>query len=139
KAQHDPKYLQMFVFLTDGFVGNENEILRVVKEERGQARFFAFGIGSSVNRFLIDGIGKLGGGVSHIVLSEDEEQGKAAVDRFFECIDSPVLVDVAIDWNGLPVRNVYPKKIGDLFAGQTIAVIGRYFGASRGTAFVTGR
>jgi Ca-activated chloride channel family protein len=139
KAQHDPKYLQMFVFLTDGFVGNENEILRVVKEERGQARFFAFGIGSSVNRFLIDGIGKLGGGVSRIVLSQDEEQGKAAVDRFFECIDSPVLVDVAIDWNGLPVRNVYPKKVDDLFAGQTIAVIGRYFGAARGTAFVTGR
>lgn len=139
KAQHDPKYLQMFVFLTDGFVGNENEILRVVKEERGEARFFAFGIGSSVNRFLIDGIGKLGGGVSHIVLSQDEEQGRAAVDRFFECIDSPVLVDVAIDWNGLPIRNVYPKKIGDLFAGQTIAVIGRYFGAARGTAFVTGR
>ncbi len=139
KAQHDPKYLQMFVFLTDGFVGNENEILRVVKEERGQARFFAFGIGSSVNRFLIDGIGKLGGGVSHIVLSPDEEQGKAAVDRFFESIDSPVLVDVAIDWNGLPVRNVYPMKIEDLFAGQTITVIGRYFGAARGTAFVTGR
>lgn len=139
KAQHDPKYLQMFVFLTDGFVGNENEILRVVKEERGQARFFAFGIGSSVNRFLIDGIGKLGGGVSHIVLSPNEAQGKAAVDRFFECIDSPVLVDVAIDWNGLPVGNVYPKKIDDLFAGQTIAVIGRYFGAARGTAFVTGR
>ncbi|MCI0443181.1 VWA domain-containing protein, partial [bacterium] len=139
KAQHDPKYLQMFVFLTDGFVGNENEILQVVKEERGQARFFAFGIGSSVNRFLIDGIGKLGGGVSHIVLSPDEQQGRLAVDRFFECIDSPVLVDVAIDWNGLPVRNVYPKKIDDLFADQTIAVIGRYFGAARGTAFVTGR
>jgi Ca-activated chloride channel homolog len=139
KAQHDPKYLQMFVFLTDGFVGNENEILRVVKEERGEARFFAFGIGSSVNRLLIDGIGKLGGGTSQIVLSPDEEQGKAAVDRFFECIDSPVLVDVAIDWNGLPVRNVYPKKIGDLFAGQTISVIGRYFSAARGTVFVTGR
>jgi Ca-activated chloride channel family protein len=139
KAQHDPKYLQMFVFLTDGFVGNENEILKVVKEERGEARFFAFGIGSSVNRFLIDGIGKLGGGISHIVLSPDEEQGKAAVDRFFECIDSPVLVDVAIDWNGLPIRNVYPKKIDDLFAGQTITVIGRYFGAARGTVFVTGR
>ncbi len=139
KATHDAKYLQMYVFLTDGFVGNESEILRVVKEERGEARFFAFGIGSSVNRTLIDGIGKLGGGVSHVVLSPDQEQGKLAVDRFFQCIDSPVLVDIAIDWENLPVRHVYPKKIGDLYAGQTIAMIGRYFNSVRGTAYVTGR
>lgn len=138
-ARHDPAALQMFVFLTDGFVGDDADILRVVKEERGDARFFAFGIGSSVNRYLIDGIGEYGGGTSYTVLPRDPDHSSAAVQRLFDAIDSPVLVDVRIDWNGLPVESVYPGTIHDLFAGQTINVIGRYSKGARGTAYVTGR
>jgi Ca-activated chloride channel family protein len=61
------------------------------------------------------------------------------VDRLFEAIDSPVLVDVRIDWNGLPVRDVYPQQLRDLFAGQTLAVLGRYTAPARGTAWVHAR
>jgi Ca-activated chloride channel family protein len=138
-GEHDAKFLQMYVFLTDGYIGNEEEILRVIKEERGEARFFAFGTGSSVNRYLIDGIGEFGGGASHVVLPRDEDQTGRAVQRLFELIDSPVLVDVKIDWNGLPVEDVYPSKLPDLFAGQTINVVARYSRAARGTAYVEAR
>jgi Ca-activated chloride channel family protein len=138
-AHHDPEFIQMFVFLTDGYVGEDQEILQVVKDERGDARFFAFGIGSSVNRFLIDGVGEHGGGGSHVVIPRDPEHASLAVSRLFDMIDSPVLVDVAIDWNGLPVRDVYPAKVRDLFAGQTISVLGRFEAPARGTAYVTGR
>ena len=123
RADHDPKYLQMFVFLTDGYVGNEDEILRMVKEERGEARFFVFGVGSSVNRYLLDGIAEFGGGAAHEVLPRDEQQAGRAVETLFDAIDSPVLVDVKIDWNGLPVTDVYPSKLPDLFAGQTVNVL----------------
>lgn len=138
-AIHDSRYLQMYCFLTDGYVGNEPEILNLIQTERGDARFFAFGIGSSVNRYLIDGIGKLGGGVSRVVIPRDPNQAQKAADDFFENIDSPVLVDIDIDWNGLPVREIYPKKLPDLFAGQTINVIGRYARAAKGTAYVNAR
>lgn len=138
-ALHDSRYLQMYCFLTDGYVGNEEAILKMIQDERGEARFFAFGIGSSVNRYLIDGIGKVGGGVSHVVLPRDGNQAEQAVDRFFQNIDSPVLVDLNVDWNGLPVRDVYPKKLGDLFAGQTINLIGRFTHDAKGTAFVNAR
>ncbi len=136
---HDPKYLQMYMFLTDGEVGNEAEILRLIHEKRGEARFFAFGIGSSVNRYLIDGIGEYGGGVSHVVIPRDRNHAQHAADQFFECIDSPVLVDISIDWNGLPVTGVYPKHIEDLFAGRTISLIGRYTHSAKGKVFVNAR
>ncbi|MEP6689510.1 MAG: VIT domain-containing protein [Gemmatimonadaceae bacterium] len=139
QAHHDPRYLQMFVFCTDGYIGNDAEVLKAVKEERGSARFFGFGIGSSVNRYLMDGIGEQGGGATHIVLPRDSASVTTGVERLFTAIDSPVLVDIAMDWNGLPVENVYPSKLGDLFAGQTINVIGRFTRAAKGTAYVTGR
>jgi Ca-activated chloride channel family protein len=138
-AAHDPKYLQMFVFLTDGYVGDEPRILSTIKTERGSARFFGFGIGSSVNRYLIDGIGQEGGGQSFVVIPRDSAYADRATAQLFAAIDSPVLVDVAIDWNGLPVTDAFPAKPRDLFAGQTIDVIARYDGPAHGTIYVTGR
>lgn len=138
-GEHDPKFLQMYCFLTDGHVGNERTILQTIKEERGEARFFAFGPGSSVNRFLLDGIGEYGHGMTQYANPRDPDHASRAVGRFFDAIDSPVLVDVAIDWNGLPVEDVYPKRLPDLFAGQTINAVARYTGAARGTAYVSGR
>ncbi len=138
-AQHDPKHLQMYVFLTDGFIGNEEAIHATIKNERGDARFFAFGVGSSVNRHLIEGIGTFGGGESHVVLPREKAHADKAVKRFFDAIDSPVLVDISVDWSGLPVTDVYPRRIPDLFAGKTISFIGRFTGDAEGTAWITGR
>lgn len=137
-GSHDPASLQMFVFLTDGFVGNEEAILRLIREQRGEARFFAFGIGSSVNRYLIDGIGEHGGGSSHVVLPREGEVERAAR-RLLAVIDSPVLVDPEIDWRGLPVEEVYPGSLPDLYAGGTLELIGRYTGPARGTVVLSGR
>jgi len=111
----------------------------MVKEERGEARFFVFGIGSGVNRYLLDGIAEFGGGASHEVLPRDEQHAGRAVETLFDMIDSPVLVDVRIDWNGLPVTDVYPSKLPDLFAGQTINVLARYTAPARGTAYIEAR
>ncbi|NMC71189.1 MAG: PDZ domain-containing protein [Myxococcales bacterium] len=139
RAEHDPKFLQMYVFFTDGYIGDEEAIFRLVKEERGEARFFVFGVGSSVNRYLVEGVAEAGGGASHIVLPRDEDHAGKAVQRMFDLIDSPVLVDVKVDWNGLPVEDVYPRKLPDLFAGQTINLVARYTRAAEGTAYVEAR
>jgi|WetSurMetagenome_2_1015567.scaffolds.fasta_scaffold04186_5 Ca-activated chloride channel homolog len=137
-GEHDPWRLQMYVFCTDGFVGDEGRILALVEKERGAARFFAFGIGSSVNRYLIEGVGRVGGGKAMVIMPRDPGAAHRASERFFECIDSPVLTEAAVDWNGLPVRDVYPGRIGDLFAGGTLNLVGRYDGPAEGTAFLTG-
>ena len=136
---HDPKCLQMYVFATDGFVGDEARILEFVKKERGEARFFAFGIGSSVNRFLIEGVGREGSGKSAIVIPRDEGAASRAADAFFACIDAPVLTDVGVDWNGLPVKDAYPSRLGDLFSGGTVDLVARYTRPASGTAYVTGK
>jgi Ca-activated chloride channel family protein len=139
KAKHDPRYLQMYVFLTDGFVGNEDEILRVIKEEKGEARFFAFGIGSSVNRYLVEGIGNIGNGLSCVVLPRDENHAEKAAAWFFRSIDAPVLTDIQIDWQLLPVEKAYPQKVKDLFAGQAIEIIGKYNAPFSGSISISGR
>lgn len=136
-AVHDSRYLQMYVFLTDGQVVEENEILRTVQQNQRGARFFAFGIGSSVNRHLIDGIGESGGGFAQVVYPQNP-QLQAAANRFFAAIDSPVLVDARINWNGLPVKDVYPKKLHDLFAGQTLSLVGKYDAPVSGKIYVEG-
>jgi Ca-activated chloride channel family protein len=138
-GMHDPARLQMYVFCTDGYVGDEERILAFVKQERGDARFFAFGIGSSVNRYLIDGIGKLGGGSSMVVIPGERGATERAAASFFSLIDAPMLVDAAIDWNGLPVVDAYPQRLGDLFSGGAFNVIARYTAPASGTAYLTGR
>jgi|GEM_PF-1505264 len=139
-AAHDPGRLQMYVLLTDGYVAEEDAILELVRTRRGDARFFAFGIGSSVNRALIDGVGRSGGGFSQVVLPREwEEARRRVVETLFDRIDSPVLADVAIDWNGLPVEDPYPARLPDLFAGQTIDLVARYTRPARGTIYVEAR
>lgn len=138
-AEHDPACLQMYVFLTDGMIGGEAEIHRLCKEYSDRARFFAFGIHSSPNRHLIDGIGEHGRGkVHYCYTNRDKQMGKRAAKAFYSMIDSPVLCDIDIDWNGLPVKDVYGDA-NDLFAGQPIQLTGRYEGSSEGTIYINGR
>lgn len=137
-AEHNPAYLQMYAFFTDGYIGNEAQIHATVKENADKARFFAFGVGSSVNRHLIDGIGENGRGKVHYCFPRDKKMGERAAKTFYDMIDSPVLCDIEIDWNGLPVKDVY-GTVNDLFAGQPIQLCGRYEGSGEGTIYINGR
>jgi Ca-activated chloride channel family protein len=118
-------------FLTDGFIGNEQEILRgsmeltEALEGRGQrARVFGYGVGSSVNRNLIEGISKAGNGVA--VYATTREDPAEAVNTFFRYIDRPVLSDVRLSWGELGSSEMFPQPIPDLFASHPIIVHGRY-------------
>ena len=103
-----PEPIRVVCFVTDGEVGNDLEIIDAVKRNAGTTRVFAFGIGNSVNRFLLDGIAREGRGETQYVLLEDK--APAAAKKFYERIDAPVLTNVSIDWGDLPVApgNVYP-------------------------------
>jgi Ca-activated chloride channel family protein len=138
-AEHDARFLQMYVFLTDGEISNENEILQTIRDKGQKARFFAFGTGNSVNRALLDGIGKEGHGKTIYCLPREVNDSTLAVREFYESIDSPVLCDISLDWGNLPVSDVSPQNVTDLFKGKPILLRGKYSTAAKGTLHVRGR
>lgn len=130
------KHLRIVCFMTDGYVGNEGEILSEIQKHQN-ARVFSFGIGSSVNRFLLDKMSEEGRGeVEYVSLTDD---GSKAAKRFHERIRNPLLTDVLIDWNGLEVADVYPKRQPDLFSAKPLIIHGRYLKSGSGTIKLKGK
>jgi Ca-activated chloride channel family protein len=134
---YDPKRLRMVVFCTDGFIGNEKEIIDYIGTMRGQSRVFGFGIGSSVNRFLVEGVARAGRGAAEIV--RQGEPTDEAVARLFKRLDRPVLTDVALRFSGVDVTAMEPARMPDLFAGQPLVVVGKYRGHGPASVEITGK
>jgi Ca-activated chloride channel homolog len=134
---HDPHRLRLVSFMTDGYIGNEAEILDAVYQRLGASRIFSFGVGSSVNRYLLDRMAKLGrGAVAYIGLDESVSE---VVDLFYDRISHPALADVAVDWGDMKVTDVFPSRIPDLFVGRPIILTGRFKGQNNTTIRVTGK
>ena len=129
-------HVRVVCFLTDGYVGKDLEIIGEV-QKHPNARVFAFGIGNSVNRFLIEGMAKAGRGDSEIVTLNDKAD--AAAHRLYERLRSPLLTDLSIDWQGLPVTDVYPQFLPDLFDGKPLVITGRYMVPATGTIRLRGK
>ncbi len=134
---HDPERLRFVCFLTDGFIGNEAEILGEVHKRLGASRIFSFGVGSSVNRYLLDHMAKVGRGTVAYLGSRDE--GAKVMDAFFTRISYPGLTDIALDWGGLQVSEVFPRFTPDLFVGRPVIVTGRFQGEATAPIRVTGK
>ncbi|MEZ4295234.1 MAG: VIT domain-containing protein [Polyangiaceae bacterium] len=128
-------------FLTDGFVGNEEEILDATGtfvsaiEAAGQrARVFGFGVGSGPNSLLIEGLAKRGNGVS--VYSRAREDAARAVNQFYRYIDRSVLRDVKVDFGAMDASERMPAELPDLFASRPLLVHGRFKGSLNGPVVV---
>ncbi|HEY3448381.1 MAG TPA: VIT domain-containing protein [Myxococcales bacterium] len=133
----DPSRLRTVLFMTDGFIGNEEEILAEVERTLGDARLFSFGVGSSVNHYLLARLAEVGRGFYQYVRA-DEDQGEA-IERFVRRIAKPLVTDLEIDWGGLVVSEVLPRKIPDLFDQQPVIVLGKYEQPGRAQVVVHGR
>ena len=121
------------MFLTDGYVGNEDEILRgsahlvrAAKRAGTRARVFGVGIGSAPNRHLIDGFADTGDGLGAYVTNR--EHPAEVVEKVRRYTDSPVLEHLDIDWGSLKVSGTHPSALPDLFAAHPVVVLGRYRG-----------
>ena len=133
----DEERLRFVSFLTDGYIGNEAEILRAVHDNLGASRIFSFGVGSSVNRYLLDHMAKMGSGaVAYLSLNDKAEE---VMGPYFERISHPAMTDVEIDWGGMKVTEVYPRRVPDLFVGRPVIISGRFEGEGNGTIKVRGR
>jgi len=136
-GKHDPERLRVVCFMTDGYIGNDFEIIDAVKKHSGTARVFSFGIGNGVNSFLLEGMAEAGRGEVEFVSLKSKADESA--ERFAERIHSPVLTDVAIDWGRLKVEDVYPARCPDLFSARPVVVRGRLKGEADGTVTLKGR
>lgn len=132
----DEHRLRIVTFMTDGYVGNDLEILGLIKKNRNTSRWFSFGTGNSVNRMLIDGIANEGGGEADYVLlnTSGAEVGK----KFYDRISSPVLTDVSVDFGKLDVKEVFPKDVSDVWAEKPLYIKGRYLKPGAGTVTLKG-
>ena len=127
---------RVFVVITDGYVSVERELFDLVRRNLSRANLFAFGIGSSVNRALIEGLARAGQGEPFVVL----EPGLAAEEarRFREMIETPVMTNVAVRFEGLDTYDVTPALVPDLFARRPVIVFGKWRGDPQGAVVVTG-
>lgn len=131
-----PAVSRSIVLLTDGYIEAEAAVFDFVRSELDDANFFAFGIGSSVNRFLIEGVARAGLGEPFIV-TEPAEAVEAA-SRLRRHIDSPVLSGIDVQFVGLDVYDVEPRKVPDLFASRPIVVFGKWRGQASGSVEISG-
>ena len=133
----DPERVRIVVMLTDGYIGNEADIIAEVGRRAGdQIRFWAIGIGSSPNRFLIDGVAKQGGGMSGVI--ELNTDPKELVSQIVERIHRAQLAKIRIDWNELSVYEIFPRRIPELWAGRPVIVFGRYTDGGKTRIKLTG-
>lgn len=123
---HDEGRFRLVSFMTDGFIGNDPDILNAVAEKVGDSRIFSFGVGQSTNRYLLDRMALLGrGAVAYLSLNDDPVQ---IMDRFNERISHPAMTDLSIDWGNMNVTDVYPQVLPDLIVGRPVVVTGRFTG-----------
>ena len=132
----DQHRLRVVVFMTDGYIGNDFEVLSLVRELRGTSRWFPFGTGNSVNRFLLEGMAREGGGEVEYVMLNDP--GEVVARRFWERIGSPVLTDVKLEVQGLDLYDLHPNQVADVWAERPLIIHGRYHTAGQGRVVLRG-
>lgn len=128
--------LRIVVFLSDGYVGNEAEVLKLIAGVIGKARIYAFGVGQAVNHYLLAEMARQGRGFSRTIgWGEDADAAARALARR---LDAPVLTDISVDWETLDAKSVGPDPIPDLFAGQSLRLQGRFEQSGRHRIIVRG-
>ena len=130
-------YARSIVICTDGLIGNEASVYESIRKNLGNTSVFAFGIGSSVNRFLIEGLAHCGSGEPFVVLQQAESQSVA--EKFRRYVSSPVLTNIEVDFGAMQVYDLEPFAVPDLFAEKPIVICGKYRGSTETSITVSGR
>jgi Ca-activated chloride channel family protein len=119
-------YSRSVVIATDGYVTVEEEVFDLIRKNLGDANMFTFGIGSSVNRHLLEGMARVGMGEPFVISKPEEIREKA--EKFRKMIESPVLTKVKVDFGKFNVYDVEPLSIPDVFAERPVIVFGKWRG-----------
>jgi len=140
-ALTQPERPTLLLFLTDGLpTEGEVDAAKIMGNVGGAApenvRLFAFGVGDDVDTLLLDGLAQAHGGRTTYV--RPGEALDEAVSGFYAGVSTPVLADLALDFGGVQVEDVYPSPVPDLFAGGQLVLLGRYRDGGPATVTLTG-
>ena len=130
--------IRSVVLITDGYIGNDNEVIAAVQKNlKPGNRLYSFGVGSSVNRYLLDRIAEMGRGTSRVVRQDEPTQ--AVAEKFFRQINNPVLTNIQVKWEGDGAApEIYPSNAPDLFAEQPLVLFGKKGDRANGKLKITG-
>lgn len=139
---HDAKRPAYLIFLTDGeptvgITNTEGLVQVAAQANTDQVRLFNFGVGYNLNAILLGKLADKNHGTTTFV--EPNENLELSLAGFYQKIESPVLTDVALRFDGVTVGKQYPETLGDLFAGSEVIVLGRYNGSGKGTVKLSGK
>lgn len=129
-------FARSIVIVTDGYVSVEEEAFDLIRQNLSKANIFAFGIGSSVNRHIIEGMAHVGMGEPFIITKPDAAETQA--ERFRKMIQSPVLTEIMVKFNGFEAYDVEPVSIPDVLAERPILVFGKWRGNPQGFVKLSG-
>ncbi len=124
------------LIITDGYIGAEREVFEAIQNNLNRTNVFAFGIGSSVNRFLIEGMAKAGQGEPFVVTGPDE--APAVASKFRDYVSAPVLTGVDVAFDGFEPYDIEPPAVPDLFARRPVILFGKWRGERTGTITLSG-
>lgn len=130
-------YSRSFVIATDGYVTVEKEAFDLIRNNLGEANFFAFGIGSSVNRYIIEGMAHVGFGEPFIITDPSDADGKA--EKFREYIQKPVLTNIEVEYKDFSPYDVEPLSVPDILAERPVIIYGKWRWYSGGKIELKGR
>lgn len=124
------------VVVTDGYIAAEPEAFDLIRNNLDRSNVFAFGIGTAVNRYLIEGIAAVGQGEPFIVTNPGD--APAVADAFREYIQSPLLTDIEVAFDGFEAYDIEPPSIPDLFASRPLVIFGKWRGEPTGSVRISG-
>ena len=133
----EANFSRSIVLVTDGYISGEQGVFDYIRENLNDCNVFSFGIGSSVNRYLVEGVARAGMGEPFVVTNEAEAPAIAA--RFREYIQTPVLTDIQVRSNGFETYDVHPIQLPDLLAQRPVILFGKWRGPVTGSFELRGK
>ena len=132
----DDSRARSFVVITDGYVTVEKQAFELVRNNLSNANVFSFGIGSSVNRHLMEGLARAGRGEAFIVTNSADAEAEG--ERFRRYIESPVWTHLKLKIEGLDAYDIQPAGVPDLFASRPVVLMGKWRGEPKGGLTIEG-
>ncbi len=131
-----PGVSRTFVVSTDGYISADGQVFDLIRKNLGSANLFAFGIGTAVNRHLIEGMAHAGQGEAFVITRP--EQAAAEAERFRAYVSSPVLTNLKLTASGFQVQDFEPLQLPDVLADRPVVCLGKWTGEARGTLTLSG-
>jgi Ca-activated chloride channel family protein len=122
-------HLRQIVFITDGSVGNEEELYSLIEQQLGSARLFTVGIGSAPNSWFMRKSAELGRGAFVTISALHEVREK--MDRLFRKLEYPQVTNIDVAWPGGTLVESYPAVVPDLYLGEPVMIKARSSGEFR--------